>query len=179
MSAVGEEKDPMTLRLMLHIVEARAAQASAALHKTRVLEIPNIEQAGFCKEAGPCGGTNDSGTELDSAYACLTRASIDLASDPVRSSASHARACRCHAKTFAVPVQGGTGLLGCDHGKLVRWGKTMPVAQAVDVELCSQCDPAGGAAACEREIARLASVDPALSEHIARVHVPRCRTPMP
>jgi hypothetical protein len=178
MEALREEKDPLTTRLMLHIVEARAARTSAELDKTKVLEIPHPEQAGLCKESGPCGGKRDE-TELDSAYACLTRASAYLVSDPVQSSAAHARACRCHAKTFEIPVQGGTGLLGCDNGKLVRWGKSMPIAQAVDVELCSQCDAAGGPAACDREIARLASVDPALSEHIARVHVPRCRTPMP
>lgn len=167
----------MTRRFMLHIVEARAAQAAARLDKTHELEIPHPEQAGFCKHEGPCGGTNETGTELDSAFACLTRASLALASDPVQASFFHARACRCHAKTFEVPVQGGTGLLGCDNGKLVRWGKDLTLAQAGDVELCSQCDAVAGPAACDREIARLREKDPELSRYIAEVHAVRCRTP--
>jgi len=162
---------------MLHIVEARARRAAEVLSAKRQLEVPHPEQAGFCKDAGPCGGKDANGTPLDSAYACLTRASAYLAGDPERADRAHARACRCNPTAVEVPVQGGTGLLGCDKGKKVRWGASLSLSEAEDVELCSQCDPVQGPKACAREIERLRSRDEPLSKHIAAVHVPRCSRP--
>jgi hypothetical protein len=173
------EQDPIVRRYIMRLVEAEARRTREDMRKNggKLDGVPHAEQAIFCKETGPCGGTDGDGNPMDSGYACLTRASGSLDSDKAASRRAHERACRCDPDHAEIPIMGGFGLLACDGKKTVELGRTMSLDEATDARACASCDPDAGPEACKREIAKLAKADKELSRYVETVHVPVCQTP--
>jgi hypothetical protein len=174
------EADPVVKRYLWRIAQGHAAGESGYAHKGPPVEpgsLPHAEVPFMCDPRKPCRSTNEHG-ELNSAVSCLARALQSSGmNDPAGAKAAHAHACRCDPKEGSFPGYNGTSFLCDAAGKPAFIAPKMKAEEGKDILDCAECRPERGPSACQREIERLRTADPALATYIETRQVPRCQTP--
>lgn len=176
--ALAEEKDPVLKRYLYRIAQGYAAGIADYRHDGPAEQgsLPHAEVPYMCDPSKSCKARNVHG-ELNHPTSCLARTYAEvLMNNGAAARAAHAKACKCDAKEAAFPGYNHTAFICDAAGKPAFIAPKMKDDEGADIIACARCEPKQGPAACEREIARLASADPALSKHIAEKQVRRCQT---
>jgi hypothetical protein len=178
--AYFSEADPVAKRYLWRIAQGHAAGESGYAHSGPPIEpgsLPHAEVPSMCDPRKPCRSKNENG-EINGAVNCLARAlAASEMNDPAGAKVAHAHACRCDPQEGSFPGYNGTSFICDAAGKPVFIAPKMKADEGKDIIDCAVCHPERGPSACQREIERIRTVDPALSTYVETRQVPRCKTP--
>lgn len=173
--AYFREQDPVLRRYLYRIAQGHAAGVSGYRPRAPSEEGPPHAEVPFmCDVKKPCGAKNEHG-ELNSATSCLALAFA--ADSVVTARAAHALACKCDPQDGAFPGYNSTAYLCDEKGRPAFIAPKMKKDEGADIVDCAICHPQRGPAACQREVARLKTSDPALASHVETKQIRRCQTP--
>lgn len=174
--AYFDEPDPPLKRYLWRIAQGHAAGTSdyGKRDGRETEDIPHAEVPAMCNPTKPCGAHNEHG-DMNSAVSCLAR--VSTAPTVAAAKAAHAHACKCDRKEGAFPGYNGTAYFCDEKGRPAFIAPAMTKEEGADILDCAICHPVRGPAACQREIERLKTSDPALASHIETRQIKRCQTP--